>query len=104
NSTSFNICIGTPPPPPPPPANDDCVAATSVVQETSIATAAEATSTSGTIEGATFSGLPAEQCNNYTGTADDDVWYSFVALTESVNITYEVTGTAFDMVAQLYSG
>ncbi len=86
------------------PANDDCGNATSIVQETGIVTAAEATPTAGTIENATNSGLPAETCAGWTGTANDDVWYSFVALTETVNITYEATGTAFDMVIQLYSG
>jgi hypothetical protein len=89
----------------PPPANDDCANAQLVVQETNIATVADATATSGTIAGATNSGLAGEPCGGFTGNANDDVWYSFVALTSIVNITYELsTGTSFDGVAQLYSG
>ncbi|MEZ4856539.1 MAG: T9SS type A sorting domain-containing protein [Gelidibacter sp.] len=103
--TTFDICVGTPPPPPPAPANDDCATAQSLVEETSIATAAAATPIAGTIEGATDSGLPAEQCGTYTGNANDDVWYSFEALTPNVNITFEINGAnVFDGVAQLYSG
>lgn len=89
--------------PPPAPENDNCASSTVIVQQTGIADAASATPTAGTIQGATDSSVPAEACAGFTGVANDDVWYSFVALTETVNITYEVTGTAFDAVAQLYS-
>ena len=85
-----------------PPANDDCGTAQSIVQETGIADATSATPTPGTIEGATDSGLAAEACNGFTGTANDDVWYSFEALTSDVNITFECVD--FDAVVQLYSG
>ena len=85
----------------PPPANDDCLTAQSVMQETDIVDAASATAYPGTIVGATDSGVAAEVCNGFTGTANDDVWYSFEALTPNVNITYEI---AWDGVAQLYSG
>lgn len=90
--------------PPPVPENDDCSNATVIVQETGITNVAGATPTAGTIAGSTDSGVPAEACAGFTGTANDDVWYSFEALTTNVNITYEVTGTAFDAVVQLYSG
>ncbi|TXD85158.1 T9SS type A sorting domain-containing protein [Subsaximicrobium wynnwilliamsii] len=82
-------------------ANDDCAGAQSVMQETEIADAASATAIPGTIDGATDSGLAAEACSGFVGTANDDVWYSFEALTSEVNITYEI---AWDGVAQLYSG
>lgn len=85
-----------------PPANDECATATSIVQETSIPDAASATPTAGILEGATDSGLAAEECNGFTGTANDDVWFSFEALTTDVTITCEVVG--FDAVVQLYSG
>uniref|UniRef100_UPI0040492FF5 T9SS type A sorting domain-containing protein n=1 Tax=Gelidibacter sp. TaxID=2018083 RepID=UPI0040492FF5 len=88
----------------PPPSNDNCGGATSIVQETSIATVDLATSTAGTIENSSNSGLAAEPCAGFTGAANDDVWYSFEALTADVNVTVEVTGTAFDVVIQLYSG
>ena len=85
-----------------PPANDDCANATSLTQDTGVADAASATATPGTLEGATDSGIAAELCNGWTGTANDDVWYSFVALTTSVNIT--IDNTSADMVIQAYSG
>lgn len=97
-TTTFDVCVGTPPPSP---DNNDCDGAESVTQETGIPNAAAATATPGTILSATPSGLPAETCNGWSGTANDDVWYSFVALTEDVNITYNAT---FDAVAILYSG
>ncbi len=86
-----------------PPTNDECSAAQSITQETGIANASSATATPGTIDGATDSGLAAEECGIFTGNANDDVWYSFVALTEDVNITYELS-TGFDGVAELFSG
>ncbi|WP_299224300.1 T9SS type A sorting domain-containing protein [uncultured Psychroserpens sp.] len=85
-----------------PPANDECATAVSVTQETEIVDAASATATSGTIQGATDSGLEAEACNGFMGNANDDVWYSFQALTANVNITFEIMN--FDGVVQLYSG
>ncbi len=87
-----------------PPANDDCSGAQSVTQETGILDADSATAIAGTIAGATDSGLPAEECNGFTGTANNDVWYSFEALTTDVNITFDNEATAFDLVAILYSG
>ena len=85
-----------------PPSNDDCAGATMLTQETEIADAASATPNPGTLEGATDSGLPAETCNGWTGTANDDVWYSFVALTSDVTIT--IDNTSVDIVIQAYSG
>ncbi|HIP35746.1 MAG TPA: hypothetical protein EYG85_02715, partial [Crocinitomix sp.] len=54
--------------------------------------------TSGTTTGATqtFAGC--------TGTADDDVWYQFVATTSSVQITVTAGDVNFDPVVQLFSG
>ncbi|ROH98031.1 fibronectin type III domain-containing protein [Chryseobacterium daecheongense] len=67
---SFNICVGTPPPPP---SNDNCVNATPLtVSSGSLCT----NSVAGTTLSATDSGVAISPC---TGTADDDVWYSFVA-------------------------
>ena len=101
-ATGCNVWSFTTESTPLPPANDDCINAQVVVQETEIPDAASATATPGTIVSSTDSGLAAESCNGYTGTANDDVWYAFEALTEDVNITFEITG--FDGVAQLYSG
>ncbi len=81
-------------------SNDDCAQAQVVVQELEIATRDFATPTSGTINGATDSGLPAVICNGLAGSADDDVWFAFVAKGPNVNITFDMT---FDGVAELYS-
>jgi len=85
-----------------PPSNDNCAGATMLTQETEIADAASATPNPGTLEAATDSGLPAETCNGWTGTANDDVWYSFEALTTDVTIT--IDNTTVDIVIQAYSG
>lgn len=67
---SFNICVGTPPPPP---SNDNCANAIPLtVSSGSLCT----NSVAGTTLSATDSGVAISPC---TGTADDDVWYSFVA-------------------------
>ena len=73
-AASFEICIGTLPPPP---ANDECSAATALtVSSGALCTSAVV----GTTLSATSSGVAVSPC---TGTADDDVWYSFVATSTS---------------------
>lgn len=79
--------------PPPPPSNDDCFGAVDLSSSV----------INGTTLGATQSS-PAISCGGYVGTADDDVWYQFTALTTgSVIITMNGTGT-FDGVLQAYRG
>ncbi|HEU5365257.1 MAG TPA: T9SS type A sorting domain-containing protein [Hanamia sp.] len=79
--------------PPPPPSNDDCYGATDL--STSII--------NGTTVGATQS-MPAISCGGYVGTADDDVWYQFTALTTgSVIVTMNGSGN-FDGVLQAFRG
>ena len=52
--------------------------------------------------GATES-LPAATCSGFTGTADEDVWFSFVASTTSQQV--QVQGSAgFDAVVELFEG
>lgn len=75
------------------PANDDCTGAIALTP------APTCTPTSGTTLGATSS-LPASACG---GTADDDVWYSFVAGSANPTITV-IGGSKFDAVVQLLSG
>lgn len=91
NST-FDVCIGTPPPPP---SNDDCIdAIPAVVNSDAVCTSV----TSGWTLSAT------ESLTGCTGTADDDVWFSFIAL--DVNQDIEIlnaTGTT-DMVHEVFSG
>lgn len=92
-TSTFNICIGTPPPPP---ANDNCGGAIPVtVSSTSC------NYTAGTIYSATAS----SQANGCGGTADDDVWYSFVATSPSVNVSItNISGGTTDLYHSVYAG
>lgn len=79
-------------PPPPPPFNDDCDGATDL-----------SSSIAGTTLGATQS-QPADACGGYTGTADDDVWYQFTALSTGV-VTIKMDGSEnFDGVLEVFKG
>ncbi|MBA5247327.1 T9SS type A sorting domain-containing protein [Marnyiella aurantia] len=99
-ANTFNICVITPVVPP----NDNCDAA---VVLTPSASGTCATLTAGTTLGATSSGIAPAPC---TGTADDDVWYSFVAtnVTHLVNLSNVVsvgTGTnSTSLYLQAFSG
>lgn len=80
---------------PTPPANDNCATAVSINPDV---TCTGAASVNGTIQGATNSGVAAT-----TGTADDDVWYSFVA--ENTTQIVTLTNPNFtDFVTQILSG
>ena len=79
------------------PSNDNCGAATTLTQSAYGA----CTPTSGTVLGATAS----SQANGCSGTADDDVWYKFVATSTSGNISLSnITGSTTDMYFSVYSG
>lgn len=84
-----------------PPDNDECDGAITMVQETDVLDADSATPVAGTILGATDSGVEAPTCDGWTGTPNDDVWYSFEALTTDMNITLD---DAFDGVVELLEG
>ncbi|MCB0792810.1 MAG: T9SS type A sorting domain-containing protein [Flavobacteriales bacterium] len=78
------------------PVNDDCAGAILLTPSTSC------NLTVTDVAGATQS-LAAITCNTYTGVADNDVWFKFVATSASHNIM--VTGSAdFDAVVDLRSG
>ncbi|MES2590382.1 MAG: T9SS type A sorting domain-containing protein [Bacteroidota bacterium] len=95
-TTTFTICVTTPVPPPP--ANDDCAGAATLT----VYGATCGGATTGNVLGATQS-IAAITCNSFSGTADDDVWYKFVATSTAHNIT--VAGSAnFDAVIDLRSG
>ncbi|SHJ71267.1 Fibronectin type III domain-containing protein, partial [Hymenobacter daecheongensis DSM 21074] len=80
---------------PAPPANDACSAAPTLVP--AAINAACTAATSGTLDGATATtGLATP-----VGTADDDVWYKFVATSTAHTVT--LTGTG-DYVQELLSG
>ncbi len=81
-----------------PPVPDDCVAASALTVSPTMACV---TSVYGTTVGATQS-LPGITCNGQTGFADDDVWYSFTATTDTHIIS--ATTTTFDHVIDVRSG
>lgn len=84
--------------PPPPPSNDDCANATSLtVSGTSCTTALSGQTTT---SASASTGAPAP-C---TGTADDDVWYSFVATSTLHNITLSNISPSNTMVIQVLDG
>ncbi len=96
-TTTQNLCISSPPPPP---INDECSGATQVTVNDSPNTCT--LQTEGTIAGATSSGVALGSC---FGTADDDVWFSFIANSNSINITLNnVTGSTTDLYHSVYSG
>jgi gliding motility-associated-like protein len=96
---NFNICIGTPPPPPP---NDECTGAISLTVN---ANQLCGVTTPGTTAGATQSStLPTPTCSGANGW-DDDVWYSFVAVTNNHSISLtNVTGLTTNMLTSVYQG
>ncbi len=83
-------------PPPPPPANDECSNAIVLTPSTMC------TPVAGTTLNATQS-IPAITCGSFTGTANDDVWYSFVATNTAHTVTV-AGGTGFDAVVDVRSG
>ena len=95
-TTTFTICVTTPAPPAP--ANDNCAGATALT----VYGATCGGTTTGNVAGATQS-LPGITCNSFSGTADDDVWYSFVA-TAPTHIVTVVGSASFDAVVDLRTG
>ncbi len=87
NTTTF---ITTPPPPAP--FNDDCAGATDLT-----------TTNTGTTLGATQS-QPADPCGGFTGSADDDVWYQFTALTTGTVVITLDGNSNFDGVLEVFKG
>ncbi|RZK12654.1 MAG: T9SS type A sorting domain-containing protein [Flavobacterium sp.] len=92
--TVFDICVTTPGPAP---ANDECEDAVSLTVNEGISCEFF---TSGTLAFATDSGVTEE-----TGNADDDVWYSFTALSDTHKISaYNIQGTTTDLVMEVFDG
>lgn len=93
-SNSFNICIGTPPPPP---ANDDCASAVALTVNPTLTCG---TVTAGTTTSATNSNVAVSPCS---GTADDDVWYTFTATATAHVVTLsDVVSTGINSSTSLY--
>ena len=93
-TSTFDVCVGTPPPPP---SND---APCSSILATVNADLLCGSVTAGYTTSATNSGIAA--C---AGTADDDVWFSFVATSTVHNFDLlNITGTVTNMVHEIFSG
>ncbi|MES2799894.1 MAG: gliding motility-associated C-terminal domain-containing protein [Bacteroidota bacterium] len=85
---NFTICVTNPPPAP---ANNNCTTATSLSVNLACV------NTNGTSVGAT------QSMAGCAGTADDDVWYSFVATNAVQTVTVHPTSN-IDLVVQVFSG
>ncbi len=92
------------------PANDNCLTTVALTPNTTCTTTAPASQATGTLVGATNSLLAAAPC---AGTADDDVWYSFVAQYNTQTVTISGIGSAIALNnsgiggpvrAQIFSG
>ncbi len=79
---------------PPPLSNDNCATAINVAVNSNLSCTS---TTSGTTVGAT------QSQTGCLGTADDDVWYSFVA-TSTIHSVTVTPGTLSDAVLQVFSG
>ena len=95
-TSTFNVCVGTPPPPP---ANDNCGGAFSLtVNPTNVCSAV----TAGSVGSATASPQDATACG---GTENDDVWFSFVATSNTHYISLlNIIGSTTDMYHSLWTG
>ena len=90
---TFSVCAYEPLPPPPPPANDECVDAIPLTAEMGMCT--------GTTPGTTTSST--ESLPGCIGTANDDVWFSFVATDTNQDIDITGTGgTTTDIVTEVF--
>ena len=95
-TSTFDVCIGTPPPPP---ANDDCGGA-EVLPVNPVNTCTN--SVSGTVSGALDSGAASSCGSTYN---IDDVWYEFVAQSTAHAIEINnATGSYTFMDFTVYSG
>jgi hypothetical protein len=92
-TSNFSICVGTPPPPP---ANDNICGAVALG-----VSAGSTCTTSLTAQSTQFSTQSLPGC---AGTADEDIWYSFVATNTTHIITLSTSGTgATDRVHEVFT-
>ncbi|MBR9756639.1 MAG: T9SS sorting signal type C domain-containing protein [Algicola sp.] len=94
-TTTFDVCVGTPPPPP---VNDEPCNAISLTVDPG----GNCITSSGTTAYATDSGIVNSSCN--TGGDNDDIWYSFVATSAFHNIQINNTGGSVDTYHVVYEG
>ncbi|MGB3526884.1 MAG: GEVED domain-containing protein [Flavobacteriales bacterium] len=94
-TSTFNVCVGTPPPPP---ANDDCAGAFALTVNPNY-------NCDSITAGSVTSATPSNVTSSCFGTADDDVWFSFTATDTLHRISLEnITGSTTDMYMALWSG
>ena len=94
-TSTFDICIGTPPPPP---SNDNCGGAIVLTVNPDLSCG---TTTAGSVASATDSGVT----SSCFGTDDDDVWYRFTATNTTHYVSLlNVTGSTTDTYHAVYSG
>jgi hypothetical protein len=87
--------IWTPTPPPTPPSNDNSSGAiTLTVNSTDICTT--------TTDGTTINATQSSAAQSLYGTADDDVWYKFVATSQDLTMIASLT-TIGDLVVEAYT-
>lgn len=92
--TTFNVCVATLPPGP---ANDECEAAVALTVNPDYSCGVV---TAGTLAFATDSGYEEE-----IGNADDDVWYTFTATSESHKISLlNIEGDEQDLAIEVFEG
>ena len=94
-TTTFDVCIGSPPAPP---VNDDCMAAIALTVNEGLQCVS---TTSGILAGAT----PSNVSDNGAGTPNDDVWYTFTATATSHAVTLSnIQGSPTDLVHEVMAG
>jgi hypothetical protein len=92
-TTTFDVCIGTPPPPP---ANDDCGGAITVPVSTGICTP---------VTSSVYSATASPDASGCGGTANDDVWFTFTATSTDIQIDLSnVSGSTTDLYHSVYAG
>jgi hypothetical protein len=88
-------------PEPTSPANNSCAGAVSITSANNATNPIISTTSGASIS------LPSEECNDFVGAADDDVWFEFttppVASTDSITIKPTATDGIIDIVAQVYA-
>ena len=96
---TFSVCINIPTPPP---VNDFCAGAVAfpVVPTNGSCSTLNAQSTAG----ATASGVvPSGSCTSNSGTPDDDIWFTFVAPSPTVNLAATWVSGETDIYWQVFS-
>lgn len=93
SDTNFKLCISLPLPPP---VNDNCPQAIALTVNPDLNCS---TVTPGSLYSATDSGIPAS-----LGTPEDDVWFTFTAISETQKISFSNINNSSGLVFEVFSG